>query len=229
MRSSLRLQLLAWLLVPLGFLGAVNTWLSFRDAAATATAVQDRMLLGAVRIIAEQTYYRAGELHGEVPPAALELFESASRDRVYYRVVSPRGALLLGYAELPSPQQPLSSEEFTHFDATMRGEPVRVAAFAHPLIGAPEPQVMLIEVAQTLRAHRELANQIWEQAIVHQLIMLALTIVMVWLGLRFGLRPLIRLRDAVLERRPRALEPLDPGPVPPEPAPPGTAGDQEVA
>jgi two-component system sensor histidine kinase TctE len=181
-----------------------------------------------VRIIAEQTYYRAGELHVEVPPAALELFQSASRDRVYYRVISPRGALLLGYAELPSPAQPLSSEEFTHFDATMRGEPVRVAAFAHPLIGASEPQAVLIEVAQTLRSHRELASQIWKQAIVHQLIMLALAIVLVWLGLRFGLRPLIRLRDAVLERRPGALEPLDPGPVPQELAPLVTAVNEYV-
>jgi two-component system sensor histidine kinase TctE len=219
MRSSLRLQLAAWLAVPLGFLVAVNTWLSFREASATATAVQDRMLLGAVRIIAEQAYYRAGELHVEVPPAALELFESASRDRVYYRVVSPRGALLLGYPELASPAQLLAAEEFTHFDSTMRGEPVRVAAFAHPVIGAPEPEVMLIEVAQTLRSNRELARQIWEQAIVHQLIMLALAIALLWLGLRFGLRPLIRLRDAVLERRPGALEPLAAGAVPQELAP----------
>jgi two-component system sensor histidine kinase TctE len=110
----------------------------------------------------------------------------------------------------------------------MRGEPVRVAAFAHPLIGAPEPQVMLIEVAQTLRSHRELASQIWKQAIVHQLIMLALAIVLMWLGLRFGLRPLIRLRDAVLERRPGALEPLDPGPVPQELAPLVTAVNEYV-
>jgi two-component system, OmpR family, sensor histidine kinase TctE len=219
MPSSLRLQLAAWLLVPLGFLVAVNTWLSYREASATATAVQDRMLLGAVRIIAEQAYYRAGELHVEVPPAALELFESASRDRVYYRVLSPRGALLLGYPELASPAQSLTAEEFTYFDATMRGEPVRVAALGHPVIGAPEPQVLLIEVAQTLRSHRELSSQIWKQAIVHQLIMLALAIVLLWVGLRFGLRPLIRLRDAVLVRQPGALEPLDPGPVPQELAP----------
>src|SRR2546425_2404085 len=85
MRSSLRLQLLAWLLVPLGFLVAVNTWLSFPDAAATATAVKDPMLLGAVRIIAEQTHYRAGALHVEMPPAAPEPFESAVRGPVYYR------------------------------------------------------------------------------------------------------------------------------------------------
>src|SRR2546423_831458 len=60
---SLRLQLLAWLLVPLPALVAINTWFSYRQAAQTATAVQDRMLVGALRIIAEQTYYRAGELH----------------------------------------------------------------------------------------------------------------------------------------------------------------------
>src|SRR5258708_13514167 len=229
MLSSLRLQLLAWLLVPLGFLLAVNPWRSLRHASATATAVQDRMLLGAVRIIAEQTYYGAGEVQGEAPPAALELFESASRDRVYYRVVSPRGALLLGYPELASRAQPLSSEEFTHFEATMRGEPVRVAAFAHPLIGAPEPQVVLIEVAQTLRSHRELASQIWEQAIVHQLIMLALAIVLMWLGLPFGLRPLIRLRDAVLEPRPRPLDPPHPAPLPQARPPPVTAAPRPHA
>jgi two-component system sensor histidine kinase TctE len=217
--KSLRLQLLAWLLVPLPALVAINTWLSYRHAAQTATAVQDRMLLGALRIIAEQTYYRAGELHVEVPPAALELFESASDDRVYYRVLSPRGTLLLGYPELPSPAAPPGSEEFTHFDATMRGEPVRVAVLAHPLIGAPESEAVLIEVAQTLHANRELAGQIWRQAIQHQVIILTLAILLVWLGLRFGLGPLLRLRDAVLERRPGTLEPLDAAAVPHELAP----------
>jgi two-component system sensor histidine kinase TctE len=78
---------------------------------------------------------------------------------------------------------------------------------------------MLIEVAQTLRSHRELADQIWKQAIVHELIMLALTVVLLWVGLSFGLRPLIRLRDAVLERHPGALEPLAAGPLPQELAP----------
>jgi len=93
------------------------------------------MLLGAVRIIAEQTYYKDGELHVEVPPAALELFESSSQDRVFYRVASPRGALLLGYAELPAPQLALAADETRHFDAVVRGEAVRVAAFAQPMFG----------------------------------------------------------------------------------------------
>src|SRR5882672_2695209 len=67
--NSLRLQLLGWLLVPLAVVVAVNTWAIYTNAIETATVVQDRMLLGAVRIIAEQTYYKDGELHVEVPPA----------------------------------------------------------------------------------------------------------------------------------------------------------------
>jgi len=217
--KSLRLELLAWLVVPLPILVAVNTWLSYRHAEQTATALQDRMLAGALRIIAEQTYYREGELHVEVPPAALELFESASDDRVYYRVVSPQGTLLLGYPELGEPREGLRAEEFTYFDATMRGEPVRTAAFAHPVIGAPEPQTVLIEMAQTLHAKRELAARVWREAIQYQLVVLALAIVLVLLGLRFGLRPLMRLRDAVLERRPGSLELLSAAAVPQELAP----------
>ncbi len=214
--NSLRLQLLGWLLVPLAVFVAVNTWAIYTNATETATVVQDRMLLGAVRIIAEQTYYKDGELHVEVPPAALELFESSSQDRVFYRVASPRGALLLGYAELPAPQDPLAADEATHFDAVVRGEAVRVAAFAQPVFGAAAQGPVLIEVAQTMRAHRTLANQIWKQAVRQELLMLALAIALVWLGLRRGLMPVLRLRDQVLRRKPGTLKPLDAASAPRE-------------
>jgi len=207
--NSLRLQLLGWLLVPLAVVVAVNTWAIYTNALETATVVQDRRLLGAVRIIAEQTYYKDGELHVEVPPAALELFESSSQDRVFYRVASPRGALLLGYAELPAPQLALAADETRHFDAVVRGEAVRVAAFAQPMFGPSAQGPVLIEVAQTMRAHRALASQIWKQAVRQELLMLALAIALVWLGLRRGLMPVLRLRDQVLRRKPGTLEPLD--------------------
>ena len=216
MLSSLRVQLLGWLLIPLALLVSINTWVMYRNATDTATVVQDRMLLGAVRIIAEQTYYKNGELHVEVPPAALELFESASEDRVYYRVVSPRGTLLLGYAELASPPAPLRADEAAHFDAAVRGEPVRVAALAQPLIGAPGQDPVLIEVAQTMQAHQALATQIWKQAVRQQLVLLAVAILLVWLGLHRGLRPVLRLRDHVLRRKPGTLEPLHGESVPRE-------------
>jgi two-component system sensor histidine kinase TctE len=217
--KSLRLQLLGWLLVPLAPLVALNTWMIYDNATETASVVQDRMLLGAVRIIGEQTYYTDGELHVEVPPAALELFESSGGDQVYYRVVSPRGLLLLGYAELPKPPKPVPTETSIHFDAVMRGQPVRVAAFAQPVFGVIGEGPVLIEVAQTLQSHRALATSIWRQAVRQQLLMLALAILLVWLGLRRGLMPVLRLGEQVLRRKPGALEPLDLASAPHELAP----------
>ena len=104
--DSLRSQLVAWLLVPLLFFVAVSAWVTYRNAVDTANLVQDRMLLGSARIIAEQIRVEEGVVQVVIPPAALELFESSFQDRVYYRIASPLGNMLSGYAELPLPPQP---------------------------------------------------------------------------------------------------------------------------
>src|ERR1035438_8460792 len=84
--SSLRARLLLWLLVPLGVAAILNISFANWEARKTATMVQDRMLLGSARIIAQQIRYDEGLLEAAIPPAALELFQSADQDRVYYRI-----------------------------------------------------------------------------------------------------------------------------------------------
>ena len=115
------------------------------------------MLLGSARIIGEQVRIEDGVLQSYVPPAALEMFESVYRDRVYYRIAGADGHLLLGYPELPQPPHALKAEEVTHFDATFRSEPLRLAAFAQPVYGAAELNPVVVEVGQTLNGPRRLA------------------------------------------------------------------------
>ena len=50
--NSLRLQLLAWVVLPLAGLATINLWTSHGSALATANLVTDRMLLGSARTIA---------------------------------------------------------------------------------------------------------------------------------------------------------------------------------
>jgi two-component system sensor histidine kinase TctE len=217
--NSLRLHLLGWLLVPLGLFVAFNTWIAYRSAADTATVVQDRMLLGAARIIAEQVRYDDGAYQVEVPPAALELFQGAGEDRVYYRIFLPHGSLLLGYADLPATRRDVHAEESIYFNGIMRGEAVRIAAFAQPIFSASGKGPVLIEVAQTMKSHAMLTNQIWLHAVGQQLLMLALMVVLVCVGLWHGLAPVLRLRNRVRDRKSGALEPLDAAHVPNELAP----------
>ena len=214
--SSLRTRLLLWLLIPLGVAAILNIWIANREARNTATMVQDRLLLGSARIIAQQIQYDEGLVEVAIPPAALELFQSADQDRVYYRIASARGVLLSGYAELPPPPSSLRPEEFLYFSTVVRDQPVRVVAYAQPVFAAPEEGPVVIEVAQTYQGHHRMVQQILATSLRQGFWMLALVAVLVWIALRGGLEGILRLRDKVRDRTPGSLEPLDPGPVPRE-------------
>lgn len=217
MRStSLRRQLLGWLLLPMLPLAALDGWFSYRSATETATEIFDRMLLGSARIIGEQVRVEDGVTQSYVPPAALELFESVYRDRVYYRITGADGHLLLGYPELPQPPSTLRPEEVAHFDATFRSEPLRLVAFAQPVFGASALNPVVVEVGQTLNGPRRLAFAIWSRTVTKHLLVAALLIGLLFLGLRRGLAPLFSLNAQVRARNPGSLEPLPDVGVPAE-------------
>jgi two-component system, OmpR family, sensor histidine kinase TctE len=214
--DSLRSQLLAWLLAPLALVAAIDAWATYRSAQETATIVQERMLLGAARVIGEQVHLEEGVIQVVIPPAALELFASPSRDRVFYRASGENGLLLSGYYDLAVPPRLPRAEEAVYFDAVQRDRPVHIVGFAQPVFAAPDRGPVLIEVAQTLEGRDRLAREIWGMAISRQLALLVLVGVLLWFGLRRGMVPLLKLRDRVLERRPGSVERLDPGEVPAE-------------
>ena len=214
--NSLRAQLLGWLLVPLALYAISSAWFTYSNAKETATVIQDRLLLGSARMIAQQVRYDDGAPQVVIPPAALELFQSSGSDRVYYRIASASGSLLAGYAELPLPPGPVDVEESVHFDAVFRGEPVRAVAFAQPLFAAPADGPLLIEVAQTLRSHTALTRQIWAHTVRQQLLILALAVLMVLIGLHRGMLPVLQLRERVQRRQFGAPVPLDETRVPSE-------------
>ena len=214
--SSLRSQLLCWLLAPLSLIAVADAWLTYRSAQQTATIIQERMLIGAARMIGGQVHLEEGVLQVVVPPSALELFASPSRDRVFYRVSTRQGQLLSGYFDLAPPPRNLAPEDVVYFDAVHRDKAVRIVAFAQPVFVAPERGPILVEVAQTLDGRNELAREVWLPAIWRQTALLMLVALLLWFGLRQGISPVLKLRDRMLNRAPGTLERLDPEPVPTE-------------
>ena len=217
MKISLRRQLLAWVLLPLACAVAVDTWLTYRSSIQIAAVVQDQLLLGSARMIAEQLSFQNGVFEHDIPPAALELFQSRKPDRIYYRVTTDTGHLLAGYTDLPVPKLDAGNQSSPYFfAATMRGETVRVVAYFQPVIGNPSAQPVVVEVAQTMHGRAQLTDQLWLHAVGQQLLILALTAVFILFGLHLGLRPLIRLRNDVRSRQEGSLQPLQSHGVPAE-------------
>jgi two-component system sensor histidine kinase TctE len=213
---SLRAHLLLWLLVPIAIAAAIDGYLSYHAAVQTARIVQERMLLGAARVIGEQVRVEDGVLQVSVPPAALEMFASPSRDRVFYRATADTDTLLTGYWDLPLPAHRPRVEEATYFDAVLRDRPIRVVAYAQPVLASPRRGAVLIEVAQTLDGRTALTRDIWLTAVSRHLVLLPLVALLLWLGMRRGLLPVVELRDRVLARRPGSTERLDESEAPSE-------------
>lgn len=216
MNSSLRRQLLAWVLLPLICAVAVDTWLTYQSSVDTASVVQDRLLLGSARMIAEQISFEDGSFQHQIPPAALELFQSEESDRIFYRVTTGGGQLLSGYTDLPVPTLNFSADSPYFFGTTMRGEAVRVVAFFQPVIGNPSALPVIVEVAQTTHAHGRLTYKLWLHAVGQQLLILALATILILFGLHRGLQPLIRLRNDVRARNEGSLQLLQTNRIPAE-------------
>jgi two-component system, OmpR family, sensor histidine kinase TctE len=216
MNRSLRKLLLASVLLPLIIAIAVDTWVTYNISLDTATEVQDRLLLGSARMIAEQISYEDGTFQHQIPPAALELFQSQESDRIFYRVTSGDGQLLSGYSNLPPPELNLSNDSPYFFNTTMRGEIVRAVVFYQPVAGNPSSRSAQVEVAQTTRAHGKLANSLWLHAVQQHLLILVLAIVFIVFGLHRGLQPLVRLRNDVRARQEGSLQTLETKNIPTE-------------
>jgi two-component system sensor histidine kinase TctE len=211
MRRSLRLQLLLWLLIPLAGVVVTNTWFTYRDAQQTATIVTDRTLLASARTMAERLQTSDGKIEAVIPPAALEMFETEFHDRVYYRVAHADAgdreqALLAGY-DLPLPESTVPLLTSLAYGAPYRDQPLRLVAIRQPIPGAGAESALII-VGETLRARDHMARELWLDSLLQQALLGVIVAVCALFGLQRGLRPLLRLREEVLARRPDELKPF---------------------
>ncbi|SAK96014.1 periplasmic sensor signal transduction histidine kinase [Caballeronia catudaia] len=201
---DLRMRLMAWLLVPLATFILVTGWTSYDSAQHTAELIQDSTLLSSARTIIEDIDWVDGGLAVSIPPAALELFESAYQDQVFYKVVSGHDKLLSGNPDLPTPRQVGTQPVF--FDATLEQTPIRAVAFSRELYDSGKAERVLVIVGKTQASRHGLLADLWRPQLIRECLMLAFVAVLIPLGLAVELRPLTKLRDDVAGRQALQIE-----------------------
>ncbi|WP_269930842.1 sensor histidine kinase [Aminobacter sp. HY435] len=206
---SLRRRLLLWLLVPLVTLGLIALADTYREAVDTANAVSDRVLAGSALAIAERVVVAEnGALEVDIPYVALEMLTSAAQDRVFYRVDGPGGEFITGYQTLPVIRG-LELEESGYADASFRGEPIRLSSLSRAASTGATSIPFVVTIAETTIARTQLAQTILLRSALRLAILIGAAAAIVWLAVTFSLRPLYRLRDAIAERNPDDLHPIE--------------------
>ncbi|MEC5216248.1 two-component system sensor histidine kinase TctE [Actimicrobium sp. GrIS 1.19] len=216
---SLKSRLALWVLLPTVLISAidlVSTWVSTDQI---ATLVQQQLLKGSAKIISEQLAGVEGDYEINVPPAALELFANGHRDRVFYSVRSKEGRLIVGDDGLARYGAPLQVDQEAYFVTVMRGQPVRVIAYAHALPSTTTNDYAITQVAQTLKGHDAFRRDLMMLTIREHLLLLVIVVLALIVAFRWTLRPLNQFGATLLARRPGSLETLDASSVPIELAP----------
>ncbi|MEX2744272.1 sensor histidine kinase [Rhizobium mongolense] len=208
-RRSLRVQLFSWVVLTLAGAICVNLYLSFRSATAASRLVADRTLLASARVIAEAVHVDdSGSVEVEIPPAALEMFDTGFGDQVFYRVTTPWGNLLSGYPDLPTPSVATKGEDLIFHDHS-----IRALKLEHPVVGLGGDGTIAVTVGVTHGSQYAIRRQLWLSDFVNQLALVLLAGVVTIIGLQRGLSPILRLRDAVRQRDRDRLDPFPPSMV----------------
>jgi two-component system sensor histidine kinase TctE len=206
---SLRRRLLLWLLLPLVAIGMLALLDTYGEAVITANAVSDRVLAGSALAIAERVVVAEdGTLEVDIPYVALEMLTSAAQDRVFYRVDGPPGTFITGYQNLPTIPD-LGAQPTAYADATYRGEPIRLAVLARSASTGISSVPFVVTIAETTLARTQLTQTILLRSAVRLAVLIASAAIIVWFAVTLALRPLYRLREAIAERSPDDLHPID--------------------
>ena len=224
-QRSLFGEILDWMLTPLLLLWPISLALTWAVAQNLANKPFDRALVYNAQALAQ--FIQPGPNHRlrfSLPQPASELLRADDADNVYYQVLGPKGEFLSGERELPPPA-PLEGDEGArqafdepHLrDAEFRGLPVRIAHLWVPVADSATPA--LVQVAETREKRSVLAAEIIKGVMLPQFAILPLAVLLVWLALVRGIKPLSELEERIRARRPDDLSPLDEHAVPQEVGP----------
>jgi len=206
-KTSLRRQLLIWLLTPLVLVALISAIVGYYFALRFATLAYDRALFETARDISNQIKVVSGVPRVDLPDVTLNMIESDQWDRLYYMVSDdPSGTFIAGSRGIPRPTGKPIVGIPVYYDAVYQSEPVRVAALYRPLPNASG--TALVQAAETINKRLILANEILLGMLAPELILITLVGVLVWYGVARGLRPLTILRNEIGSRSHRDLSSL---------------------
>lgn len=210
------------MLTPLLLLWPISLALTWLVAQGLANKPFDRALIYNVQALAQQVKLGPDKrVQFSLPQPASELLRADEIDLVYYQVRGAQNEHLSGERDLPLPpsdEDKGSIYEVHIRDDEMRGLEVRVA-YTWIRLDTEGKRPALVQVAETREKRSVLATEIIKGVMLPQFALLPMAVLLVWLALVRGIKPLSELEERIRARKSDDLSPLDDKAVPMEVAP----------
>jgi two-component system sensor histidine kinase TctE len=202
---SLRVGLLSRLGVVLVLLLALDAVACYFTALYFANLVYDRWLIDSTRSLAQAVRSEHGQIAFDVPRVALQIFQFDEVDQTYFKVSSARRGYIAGESALPDPGE-VKINGIRLADGTVYSQRVRIVSTR---IAPPQTDdTVKVTIAETLIKRVTLARDILLAMVAPQIALLSFALVLAWIGISRGLKPLTDLAAQVEARDQNNLTPV---------------------
>jgi two-component system sensor histidine kinase TctE len=212
LNSSISRRLIFWLAVPLMLLALCGGLIHYFNSVAPGVISSDRRLKGAANAIMMHLGFENQRFTLEANPNFKPSLPAP--ESIDYAVRDSQGRLVLGDAKLTAATLNRSSSEVFAV-AEIDQQSVRTLTTRFNSRGG----VVFITVADAHREGEPAVRYSFMSTLLWDFVQLDVTLVLVWVGIRLGLRPITRLRDEIAARSVLDLRPIDEASVPREIAP----------
>jgi two-component system sensor histidine kinase TctE len=210
--SSISRQLILWLAIPLMLVALCGALVHYFNNVAPGVIGSDRRLKEAAIALMAHVSIKQGQVALDPDPNRKPPLPRP--DLIRYALRDAQGRLLAGDAQLPVVAMSSdTSQQFALTQIDRRSLRTLTTRFDTPA------GVITITVADTTGTSEPEARLGFMSTLLWDFVQLDLTLVLVWVGIQLGLRPIRRLRDEIARRSPLDLRPIVESSVPREIAP----------
>ena len=199
---SLRTRLFMMILPPLLLLSVVLGVWRYEAAQRTSETLFDRSLLAAALAISRDVAISGGDA---LLPSTRDFVSDAGGGELFYHVTGPGGIYITGYAYPPVSGEREADERLKYTNAVYRGEPVRVLRMTESTSIGNLTGDTIVTVWQRDSDRDAFAASLARRAAALIASLMAALALVVWFGVKIGLRPLNDLQDAIQHRSPDDL------------------------
>jgi two-component system, OmpR family, sensor histidine kinase TctE len=220
-QRSLFGEILDWMLTPLLLLWPLSLALTWFVAQSIASKPFDRALEFNLQALTQFVVTKDDKVSFNLTPQARDLLKADDSDQVYYQLKDLRQGVISGEPDFPPPPADVevpTAGRILLRDDLVRGDEVRVAYTWLERHNDPS-HLVLMQVGETKGKRSTLATEIIKGVMVPQFVILPLAVLLVWMALVRGIRPLSDLEQKIRARKPDDLSPIEEFAIPQEVAP----------
>ena len=212
MTSSISRQLIFWLAVPLLLMALCGALVHYFNSVAPGIISSDRRLREAANSLMAHVLVKEGRVTLDDGVDGKPALPAA--DSVKYALRDAQGRLLAGDAQIPAvPMSSDTSQLFAMSQIDHRSLRTLTTRFD------TRAGVIFITVADVHPPTDPAVRYGFMSTLLWDFVQLDVTLVLVWVGIQLGLRPVKKLRDEIAQRSPHDLRPIVESSVPREIAP----------